>query len=174
MRALVVGRFQPLHNGHKALVRAALERCGAVTVAIGSSTAKPGLKNPFSAAERRRMVEAAFPDELARGVLAIVEVPDLHDPPRYAAHALALAAAAAGPVTTVFGNDDETLDLFEAAGVRVERPGLVDRERCEARSIRAQLAADDSAWRKAVPPAVADLLLKLDAGRRLRGMEAYA
>jgi nicotinamide-nucleotide adenylyltransferase len=170
VRALVVGRFQPLHNGHKALIRQALERTGHVVVAIGSSAAKPGLRNPFTAAERRKMLEAVFAAELAAGTVSIVEVPDLHDPPRYARHAL----AAAGPVDVVFGNDEKTLGLFERDGVPVERPGLVERERCEAKAIRAQLAADDVLWKKAVPPAVAALLIQWDAGRRLRGLEAYA
>ena len=170
MRALVVGRFQPLHNGHKALIRQALERTGQAVVAIGSSTAKTGLKNPFTAAERRRMLEAVFAAELASGALSIVEVPDLHDPPRYARHAVAIA----GPVDVVFGNDEATLGLFERDGIAVERPGLVERERYEARAIRAQLAADDMLWKKAVPPAVAALLIQWDAGRRLRGLEAYA
>lgn len=170
MRALVVGRFQPLHNGHKALIRQALERTGQVVVAVGSSTAKPGLRNPFTAAERRKMLEAVFAAELAAGAVAIVEVPDLHDPPRYARHALGLT----GPVDVVYGNDEKTLGLFEREGLNVERPGLVDRERCEAKAIRAQLAADDPLWKKAVPPAVAALLVQWDAGRRLRGLEAYA
>lgn len=169
-RALVIGRFQPFHNGHKALVQAALGRGHEVVVALGSSTAKPGLRNPFTAAERRQMVEAAFPNEVRAGTLRIVEVPDLHDPPRYVAHVLSIA----GPVGVVYGNDDETLGLFELANLPVERPGLVDRPRYEARAIRAQIAADDLAWRKAMPPAVAELLLRFDAARRLRGMEAYA
>lgn len=170
MRALVVGRFQPFHLGHAALVNAALGRGHEVVVAIGSSTAKAGLRNPFSAAERRRMVEAAFPTQMKAGALRIVEVPDIHDPPRYPAHVVALA----GPVDVVYGNDDETLMPFELAGFRVERPGLVDRPRYEAKTIRAQIAADDSVWRKAVPPAVAAILVEIDAARRLRGLEAYA
>ena len=169
MRALVVGRFQPLHNGHKALIRQALD-AGHVVVAIGSSTAKQGLRNPFTAAERRKMIEACFAAELAAGSLTIVEVPDLHDPPRYARHALAIA----GPIDVVFGNEEDTLGLFEREGLRVERPGLQERDRWEAKAIRAQLAADDMLWKKAVPPAVAALLVQWDAGRRLRGLEAYA
>ena len=170
MRALVVGRFQPLHNGHKALIRHALERTGHVVVAIGSSTAKTGLRNPFTAAERRKMVEAVFAAEAAAGSLSVVEVPDLHDPPRYARHALAIS----GPIDRVFGNDEATLGLFEREGIPVEIPGLVERSRYEAKAIRAQLAADDMLWKKAVPPAVAALLIQWDAGRRLRGLEAYA
>lgn len=170
VRALVLGRFQPLHTGHKALIQEALGRGATVVVAIGSSTAKTGLRNPFSAAERRQMVEAAFPNEVRSGAIVVAEVPDLHDPIRYVAHTLAIT----GPIDVVYGNDDETLALFERAGLRIESPGLVDRARYEAKVIRAQIAADDGTWRKAVPPAVAELLLKLDAARRLRGLEAYA
>jgi nicotinamide-nucleotide adenylyltransferase len=170
VRALVLGRFQPLHTGHKALIQEALGRGATVVVAIGSSTAKAGLRNPFTTLERRQMVEAAFPAEVRSGTIVLVEVPDLNDPLRYVTHTLAIT----GPIDVVYGNDDQTLALFERAGLRTESPGLIDRQRYEARTIRAQMAADDLSWRKAVPPAVADLLLKLDAGRRLRGLEAYA
>jgi nicotinamide-nucleotide adenylyltransferase len=170
MRGLVLGRFQPLHHGHVALIRHGLERCGSVVVAIGSSTEPPSLRNPFTARERRQMVEAAFPREVAAGLVTLVDVPDLHDPPHYAKHALSLT----GPVDAVFGNDESTLDLFAAEGLRVEQPGFLDRATHEAKAIRALLAADDIAWRKRVPPAVAMLLMRWDAGKRLRGLEAYA
>ena len=168
VRGLVVGRFQPFHNGHLALIRSAGEQCLELTVGIGSATAKPSLRNPFSFDERKRMVEAAL--GAARLQARVLAIPDLHDPPRWAAH----VAAIVGPVDKVFGNDDETLSLFELAGVPVVRTGLVERERHEARLVRAQLAEDDPSWRRAVPPAVAQLLDQWEAGRRLRGMEAMA
>ncbi|MCA1818978.1 MAG: adenylyltransferase/cytidyltransferase family protein [Halobacteriales archaeon] len=158
MRGLVVGRFQPLHNGHVALIRHAQERCGEVAVALGSTQAKPSLRNPFSVAERHAMLAATFPSA------PVFDVPDLHDAGRWVEHALAIT----GPVDRVFGNDGHTLDLFEMAHVPVERPGLVERTANEATAIRALLAEDDPAWRKAVPPPVARLLLEWDAPRRLR------
>lgn len=170
MRGLVVGRFQPLHNGHRALVKRALEVCVDLAVGIGSAEARPSLRNPFTLDERRAMLAAVFPHELAAGQLRVLALPDLHDPPRWARHTLELV----GPLDRVFGNDDETLSLFEQLNIVVERPGLVERERFEARAIRALLAEDDPTWRKAVPPAVADLLQRLDAGRRLRSLEAVA
>jgi nicotinamide-nucleotide adenylyltransferase len=170
MRGLVVGRFQPFHHGHRALVQHALERCGRVVVAIGSATEPASARNPFSAKERRMMVEAAFPREVASGLVTMVDVPDLHDPPRYARHTLGLT----GPVDAVFGNDEGTLELFEREGLRAERPGLVDRPLYEAKAIRALLAADDLEWRRRVPAAVAMLLMRWDAPKRLRSMEAYA
>ncbi|HUR63007.1 MAG TPA: adenylyltransferase/cytidyltransferase family protein [Candidatus Thermoplasmatota archaeon] len=157
MRGLVVGRFQPLHKGHAALIKAAQERCGAIAIALGSTQAKLTLRNPFSAAERRQMLAAVYPS------VPVFDVPDLNDPARWAAHALAIT----GRVDRVFGNDDATLDLFEMEGLAVERPGLVEREQYEASAIRALMAEGDPAWRKAVPPAVAELLTKWDAPKRM-------
>jgi nicotinamide-nucleotide adenylyltransferase len=165
VRALVVGRFQPLHNGHVQLIRRALEECVNVTVAIGSSTARPSLRNPFTLDERRRMLEAVFANQVQ-----IVALPDIHDPARWAAHVLSIT----GPVDRLYGNDADNTGLFEAAGMMVESPGLVERERFEASRIRAQLAEDDPAWRKAVPAAVARLLDEWRAPQRLMSMEGLA
>lgn len=170
MRGLVVGRFQPFHKGHQALIQKALEDCPDLVVGIGSSTAKSSLRNPFTAAERRQMIEATFPADLAAGRLRIVDIPDINNPPAWPAHVLALT----GPLGRVYGNDDATLALFERQGLPTVSPGLVERERYEASTIRVQLAEDDPTWRKAVPAPVAALLLAWDAGRRLRSMEAMA
>lgn len=166
----MVGRFQPVHKGHVALLQRALEDCQEVVVGIGSATARTSLRNPFSAAERRQMIGACFPAEVASGRLRIVDVPDLNNPPKWVEHVLAIT----GPIDRVFGNDDDTLGLFEVANLPIQRPGLVDRERFQANHIRVQLAEDDPSWRKAVPLAVAALLEQWGAGRRLRGLEALA
>ena len=170
MRALVVGRFQPLHKGHVALITRALEDCQLVVVGIGSASARPSLRNPFTADERRQMLGACFPIEVAAGRLRIVEIPDINNPPKWVAHVLSIT----GPVDRVFGNDDDTLSLFELANLAVVRPGLVDREKHEASHIRMLLAEDDPAWRKLVPAPVVPLLEQWGAGKRLRGLEAYA
>ena len=158
VRGLVVGRFQPLHKGHVALIKQAQEQCVELAIVIGSTQAKVTARNPFTAAERRQMLQALFP------AVPVFEVPDLNDPPHWAAHCIATT----GPVDRVYGNDDATLDLFEIDGVAVVRPGLVQREDYEASHIRALMAEDDPAWRKLVPPPIADLLVSWNAPRRLR------
>jgi nicotinamide-nucleotide adenylyltransferase len=165
VRALVVGRFQPFHNGHKALVKKAIEDCVDVAVGIGSSNAKPSLRNPFTFDERRQMVEAVF-----GGQVRVVALPDIHDPPRWAAHVMGIT----GPVDKVYGNDPESTNLFEAAGVPVVSPGLVDREHNEARTLRVLMAEGDPSWRRHVPPEVARLLDAWQAPKRLLTMERLA
>ena len=157
----MVGRFQPFHNGHQALVKAALEDCVEVAVGVGSSNAKPSLRNPFTFDERREMVHAVFPQ------VQVVPLPDIHDPLRWVDHVVTLL----GRVDKVFGNDEASVGLFEDAGIRVVRPGLVERDQFEASTIRMQMAEGDPAWRKAVPAAVSPLLDRFDATKRLRLLE---
>lgn len=55
-----VGRFQPFHNGHKAVIDAALEQAKEVVVVVGSSFAARNIRNPFTFEERKAMIEACF------------------------------------------------------------------------------------------------------------------
>lgn len=45
--AVLIGRFQPFHNGHAALLAKALETAPRVIVVLGSAFAARNAKNPF-------------------------------------------------------------------------------------------------------------------------------
>ncbi|MFQ5883533.1 MAG: adenylyltransferase/cytidyltransferase family protein, partial [Thermoplasmata archaeon] len=45
---LLVGRFQPFHRGHLAMVRRILEDHSGIIFGVGSSQSKDTEKNPFS------------------------------------------------------------------------------------------------------------------------------
>ena len=55
-----IGRFQPFHNGHKAVIDAALEQAKEVVIVVGSSFAARNIRNPFTFQERKAMIEACF------------------------------------------------------------------------------------------------------------------
>lgn len=58
-----IGRFQPFHNGHKAVIETALKQAKEVVVVVGSSFAARNIRNPFTFEERKSMIEAVFPME---------------------------------------------------------------------------------------------------------------
>ena len=58
---MYLGRFQPFHNGHKAIVDQMLAECDKVIIVIGSSQEKRTVKNPFSAMERVQMIKGVYP-----------------------------------------------------------------------------------------------------------------
>lgn len=47
-----IGRFQPFHNGHRAIVDAAIEQAREVIIVVGSSFAARNIRNPFTFEER--------------------------------------------------------------------------------------------------------------------------
>lgn len=57
---VTIGRFQPFHNGHKAVIDAALEQAKEVVVVVGSSFAARNIRNPFTFEERKAMIQAVF------------------------------------------------------------------------------------------------------------------
>ena len=57
---LLIGRFQPLHNGHVYMIRKALKICKTVTVFVGSSQEKGTFKNPFSYDYRKELITKTF------------------------------------------------------------------------------------------------------------------
>lgn len=82
--AVYVGRFQPFHVGHLALLRRALALAPLCVVVIGSANQARTPKNPFTAAERAQMIgQALSADEHAR--LRFLPVRDHYDQARWVA-----------------------------------------------------------------------------------------
>lgn len=79
---VVIGRFQPFHNGHAALLTHALETVpGTVFVVLGSSFGARTPKNPFTWEERAAMISSVMGDRAKR--LHFVPVRDYYDDERW-------------------------------------------------------------------------------------------
>jgi cytidyltransferase-like protein len=78
-KALIVGRFQPFHLGHKYLIDKALEFADTVIIAVGSSNIKDD-KNPYSFKTRKSFVqEFIIHEKLNSKVLDIISIEDVPD-----------------------------------------------------------------------------------------------
>ena len=55
-----VGRMQPFHNGHKAVIDAALENANEVVIVLGSCFQPRTPKNPFTFEERKEMILSCY------------------------------------------------------------------------------------------------------------------
>lgn len=60
---LAIMRLQPLHEGHKILIKEMIDGCDIAVIAIGSAQESKTQKNPFSYEERKKMIFEAFGDE---------------------------------------------------------------------------------------------------------------
>lgn len=113
--AVLIGRFQPFHLGHLALLESALLLAPRVLVVVGSARAPRLAKNPFTAEERIATIQASL-TAAQRPRVGFVSMRDYYDEPRWArAVKAAIARECTGSVALVGFRKDDTssyLSLF--------------------------------------------------------------
>ena len=109
--ALVIGRFQPFHQGHAALLARALGAAERVLVVIGSDARARSPRNPWTSAEREALIRCWLrPQDQAR-VTFKAQSDHLYDEDRWSLEVRASVAEQAGPkgsVTLVAHLKDDT------------------------------------------------------------------
>lgn len=80
--AILIGRFQPVHAGHLALLQHGLAQAREVIIVLGSAFAARSPKNPFTWQERAAMLRDALP-AADRERLRFLPVRDRYDEPAW-------------------------------------------------------------------------------------------
>jgi len=73
--SLFIGRWQPLHEGHKALFRQVINKGGKVCVAIRE--VETDENNPYSAHDVMLNIFDQMKEEIQNGKLKIITIPDI-------------------------------------------------------------------------------------------------
>lgn len=163
LTCLFPGRFQPFHTGHLLVVKGMTKVCGRVVVAICSSDKKNTAENPFSAEERKEMIQAALQDAniIPAFDVVFIEVPDVKSDEEWAKKTLELA----GTVHAVWTGNPHTKSSFATSGIQIkdikEVPGI------SATEIR-KLMKEGGDWKSKVPEAVADQIRAIDGAERVK------
>jgi nicotinamide-nucleotide adenylyltransferase len=148
---LYIGKFQPFHNGHLFAVRTIAPEVSKLIIAIGSSQYH-GLKNqPFSAGQRRQMIEQSL---AAIGIdnVSIVEVPDIHNNERWVEH----VRDHVKQFDIVFTNNKSVRQLFIDKGFKVKPIKVLP---CVSGSlIRHKITNQDNSWTTLVPVTTANII----------------
>lgn len=77
--AVVIGRYQPLHNGHIAQIEKAMEIADNVIVLVGSSFQPRTPKNPLTYAERSVLIGEVFMNKSTRELDNTMEIRPIRD-----------------------------------------------------------------------------------------------
>ena len=144
---VLVGRFQPFHNGHLEAVRYALKKVDYLYIVIGSSQRDHERDNPFTAGERIAMIKAALDaGDVKPGKWMAIPIADTDS------HALwpAILKATVPPFDIVFTNDGLTTRLLKEEGVDVEAVRYLDRPSLSATNVRNRIL-EMKEWEKLVP-----------------------
>ena len=164
VRGMLVGRFQPPHNGHLSVVKYALERVDELIIIIGSPLLSHSVDNPFTAGERHFMLKKALHEaEVEAERYYIVHAPDVHNNAIWVASIISLCP----PFHIVFSNNPLVCRLFQESQFKVEVPPLFNRQKYSATEIRQRMRKGDD-WQSLVPKAVVACIEEINGVERLR------
>lgn len=164
MDALYIGRFQPFHLGHMHAIQHALLQADRVWIGIGSSNRPIEGRNPFSAGERREMIESSL-DAQTLAKAGIYEIPDLDDHEKWAQSVRAIVPR----FDLVFTNDVLTGHIYSRQGIAVFPIPFKNRDLLSGTRIRQKIAGGE-AWEDCVPDGTKNVLLRSGAAGRLQGL----
>lgn len=164
-RGLFLGRFQPYHNGHHAVIKQIFEsrEVDELIIAIGSAQESHTLKDPFTAGERIMMITKALEDLKPSLTTYVLPIEDIERNSLYVAHIRSLTP----PFEIVYSNNPLVQQLFEERGITVRALPYVERAHWDGTKIRELMLHGDE-WRSHVPPAVARVIEEIKGVERLR------
>lgn len=165
MRALYIGRFQPYHLGHHAVIKEMASEVDEVIICIGSAQRSHELDDPFTAGERYLMISKSLRDE---GIFNfyIVPVLDVNWNAVWVSHVESLIP----PVDVVCTNNPLIGRLFKEQGYKVRVPLLFNRKEYSGSEIRRRILKNES-WESLVPRAVVEVLAEIDGLKRMKALE---
>ncbi|MGV8087382.1 MAG: adenylyltransferase/cytidyltransferase family protein [Candidatus Woesearchaeota archaeon] len=159
-RALYIGRFQMLHNGHLEVLKfiESQNDVDEIVIGIGSSQYSrynksfeaPLLMNPFTFEERKGYIERVFNENIIKPY-KIFGIMDQHDHDRWVKHTFTVVPK----IRYIYTNSRGEIDAFTKAGYECRQFPLSTNY--NATLIR-ELIANDGPWEKYVPSAVSDVI----------------
>lgn len=163
-RGLVIGRFQPFHNGHLSLVKQVLDECIEIIIVIGSAQFNYTLKNPFTIGERIEMIHSAlFNEGLDLNKCYIVPFYNDDNNARWFSN-----LKSSCPSFDVMYSGNAFVRLLAKDHVKVKIPVMVEEEDkvLSATYIRNQIV-DSGQWKSLVPRTISLFIERIDGHNRL-------
>lgn len=160
MMGLYIGRFQPFHNGHLEIIKKAMKEVEKLIIVVAVPLRNTA-KDPFSAEERKKMIETALHGEGIKNFVVRV-VNDIPSDEEYVGH----VRQHVPPFNVVYvGESEINRKLFSKAGFKV-----VSSERyfgISSTKIRESMAKGDNEWKKMMPKAMAEYIEKNNLHKKL-------
>jgi bifunctional NMN adenylyltransferase/nudix hydrolase len=142
--AVFIGRFEPFHLGHLAILQRALALSARVVVLVGSAEAPRTAKNPWSFAEREVMIQAALGGDAPR-VTALPLRDHLYNENAWLAEAQAQVASVAGEAKSIalFGFSKDASSSYMKAFPQWELVDAASVPLLSATELRRQLFSEE-------------------------------
>jgi nicotinamide-nucleotide adenylyltransferase len=159
-RGLLIGRFQPFHNGHQQLVSKITSDLDELVVAIGSAGDSHTVRNPFTAGERIMMVTKTL--ESLDITTYAVPVEDLNRNSVWVSHLQSMSPH----FDVAYSNNPLVIRLLNESGIQVRQTEMFDRDALKGSEIR-KLMVRDGDWQQYVPVTVEEVIEEIDGIERI-------
>ena len=166
VRGFVIGRMQPLHNGHMEVIKKTLEEVDEIIIGIGSAQLSHSLTDPFTAGERIMMLSKALADnDINPSKYYIIPMEDIQLNAIWVSHVKMMTP----PFSKVFSGNSLVQVLFREEGYDVAIPPLFNREELSGTEVRKRMLNDEN-WEKLVPPSTYEIIKEIDGVGRLKSL----
>ncbi len=162
-KAVFVGRFQPLHNGHLEAIKWVVGQTGQIKIAIGSMQEFGQMDNPLTYNERKEMLEAALAEAGIKDC-GIHGLPDFNNDVAWIKKLLEITGLKAEEIVLVSLNDWVKSCAKKIGIEAADQPVFCDN--LSATQVRQTMAAGFDR-EKLVPPAVAKHLKENGGDKRI-------
>jgi nicotinamide-nucleotide adenylyltransferase len=166
VRGILIGRMQPVHNGHMQVINKILDEVDEIIIGIGSAQLSHEVKDPFTAGERIVMMSQALADGgVDPSRYYIIPMQDINFNAIWVSHVKMLTP----PFSLVYSGNPLVKQLFSEEGFEVRQPPLYDRLHLSGTEVRKRILEDNN-WQELVPDATVELLKEIKGVERIKNL----
>ena len=166
-RGLMIGRFQPFHNGHLSLTRQILAECDELIIVIGSAQFNYIYKDPFTAGERILMIHEALLESLVDlKKCYIIPIANDDNNSRWFGYLKSMVP----PFDLLYSGNILVTNLtssFAEKQIKIIEPRYERKREYNGTSIRRKIASSQK-WKKFVPASIYTIIERIDGEHRIR------
>ena len=164
-RGFYIGRFQPFHLGHRAVIAEIADQVDELVIGIGSAQQSHTTENPFTAGERALMISRSLED--LRLFYYVIPIIDIYQNAIWVSHVRSITP----PFRDVYSNNPLVTRLFREAGYEVMNSPMYNRKEYSGTEVRRRMMAGED-WECLVPEAVVDVLQEIKGVERLKAVSS--
>lgn len=166
VRGILIGRMQPVHNGHMQVINKILEEVDEIIIGIGSAQLSHEQKDPFTAGERIVMISQALAEaEVDPSRYYIIPMQDINFNAIWVSHVRMMTP----PFSIVYSGNSLVKQLFSEEGFEVRQPPLYDRMHLSGTEVRRRIVNDED-WQELVPDAAAEFISEIRGDERIKNL----
>ena len=166
VRGILIGRMQPVHNGHMQIINKVLDEIDEIIIGIGSAQISHEIKDPFTAGERVVMMSQALAEmDVDPSRYYIIPMQDINFNAIWVSHVKMLTP----PFSIVYSGNSLVKQLFSEEGFEVRQPPLYDWLHLSGTEVRRRILNDEN-WKELVPKATVDVMNEINGIERLKNL----